>query len=106
MNIPLVDRTYIYDPDTVNPFLRVVEMSSLTQVQKKCALRKQDTSHKESRKLPFGCVTDVECIRRWFLGRKDCPSCRKGFRLVKKWMVYEEGGGMLVWEDDDQTRFI
>lgn len=99
MSIPIVDRTFVYDPDQgANIFLGAIEIAFLTKTQKTCVVCKKGASNRNSRKLPCGCVFDVECLKGWFLGRKDCPLCRKKYRLVKKLTAYEAGHGKPVWE--------
>ncbi|CZS96572.1 hypothetical protein WAI453_010027 [Rhynchosporium graminicola] len=104
---PVIDRTFMYDPDTgANLFLAAVEIAFLTRTQGTCIICKKAASNQHSRKLPCGCVFDIGCLKSWFLGRKDCPLCRKMFHLVKKITPYEAGHGSPVWEDDDYSGFV
>ncbi|KAH7346489.1 hypothetical protein BKA65DRAFT_551395 [Rhexocercosporidium sp. MPI-PUGE-AT-0058] len=107
MNKPFADRTFVYDPDTgANFFLAAVEIGFLTREQRSCVICKKKASNQLSRKLPCGCVFDIGCLKSWFLGRKDCPLCRRKFRLVQKKTPYEAGHGRPVWEDDDYSGFV
>ncbi|KAL2069611.1 hypothetical protein VTL71DRAFT_14290 [Oculimacula yallundae] len=104
MRMPFSDRTFVYDPDTgANFFLAAIELAFLTRAQRSCIICKKASSHQHSRKLPCGCVFDIGCLKSWFLGKKDCPLCRKKFRLVKKRTLYDAGHGQPLWEDDDYS---
>ncbi|EKD11861.1 uncharacterized protein L3040_000332 [Drepanopeziza brunnea f. sp. 'multigermtubi'] len=105
LGVPVPDRTFVYDPDQgANDFLGAVELAFLAGDQRTCIFCSRAASSRHSRRLPCACVFHAGCLNRWFLGRKDCPACKRRFRLVKKPAAYQNGRP--VWEDDDTAEFV
>ncbi|KAI9055744.1 hypothetical protein LZ554_000685 [Drepanopeziza brunnea f. sp. 'monogermtubi'] len=105
LRVPIPERTFVYDPDQgANDFLNAVELAFLTADQRACIFCAEGASNRLSRRLPCKCVFHNGCLNKWFLGRKDCPACKRRFRLVKKPSAYQNGRP--VWDDDDTAEFV
>ncbi|KAF8862278.1 hypothetical protein BDZ45DRAFT_723390 [Acephala macrosclerotiorum] len=110
MRIPFSERTFIYDPSGIDlpyNFFQKVDVDKLRGREKACAICRKLASEERSRRLPCGCVLDLECVVGWMRDRKDCAVCGRVFRLVKAGSLDGEVGcGCPSWEDDGGAEFF